>query len=151
MLRPGTKAPAITLNDQDGDPFDLASAWTQGSAVVFFYPQADTPICTKEACAFRDAFSDLRALDATVIGISRDTPAAQKAFARAHNLPFTLLSDTEGAAYKAYDVRGPLGLLPGRITYVIAAGGTVKAAHSGTLESDNHVRKALAALRGQGS
>jgi peroxiredoxin Q/BCP len=151
MLLPGTPAPALTLPDQDGRPFDLAAAWEARNVVLFFYPKANTTVCTREACAFRDAFADLEALDTRVIGISRDGIGTQRAFASRWKLPFTLLCDVDGRAHKAFEVRGFLGLLPARITYVIARGGTIRAAHDALLQSDGHVQAALAALAAQGS
>jgi len=150
MLSIGTQAPAITLPDQHGTPFDLAKAWAQGPVVLFFYPRADSPVCTKEACAFRDAYADLQAHNATVIGISRDGQEAQRAFAERWALPFILLSDRDGTATKAYRATALFGLIPGRVTYVIAKGGTVHSAHDGLLQSDAHVRRALKALEDQG-
>jgi peroxiredoxin Q/BCP len=148
MLKPGTNAPPLTLPDQEGRPFELAGAWSTGPIVLFFYPKADSAVCTKEACAFRDALTDLRALKATVVGISHDTCEAQKAFATRWGLPFTLLSDTAGTAHKAYDVQRVLGLVSERITYVIGSDGVVKGAYSGLLGSDRHVREAFDVLRG---
>jgi peroxiredoxin len=75
MLTIGTKAPDITVMDHTGKPFSLSDAWHHHSVVLFFYPKADTPICTKEACAFRDALADLEARDAMVIGVSTDDVA----------------------------------------------------------------------------
>ncbi|MDX9750476.1 MAG: peroxiredoxin [Flavobacteriales bacterium] len=147
MLRTGRPAPPIVLPDPHGRPHDLAATWAEGPVVLFFYPRAGTPVCTMEACAFRDAHAEFHALGATVLGVSRDAPAAQADFVRARRLPFTLLCDVDGAAHRAFRVRGPLGLLPGRITYVIAPGGTIMAAYRGTFAWDAHVRRALAALR----
>lgn len=146
MLEPGTIAPDLVLADQDGKPFTLSLAWAKNNVVIFFYPKADTPVCTKEACAFRDAFADLRSRNAVIIGISRDGSEAQRSFATRWNLPFTLLADVDGAAHKAYQVKGLFGLLPGRITYVVAQGGTIRNAHSALLGSDAHVQDALRAL-----
>ncbi|MBL7981641.1 MAG: peroxiredoxin [Flavobacteriales bacterium] len=151
MLKPGTPAPVLTLPDQEGRPFDLATAWSKGPIVLFFYPKANSAVCTKEACAFRDAFADLRTLQASVIGISRDTCDAQREFATQWGLPFPLLSDVPGEAHRAYDVQRLLGLVSERITYVIGNDGLIKGAYSGLLGSDRHVREALDVLRRQSS
>jgi peroxiredoxin Q/BCP len=151
MLKPGTPAPALNLPDQEGRPFDLATAWSKGPIVLFFYPKANSAVCTKEACAFRDAFADLRSLQASVVGISRDTCEAQHDFATQWDLSFPLLSDATGEAHRAYDVQRLLGLVSERITYVIGRDGIVKGAYSGLLGSDRHVREALEVLRGQSS
>jgi peroxiredoxin Q/BCP len=146
MLRPGTPAPDIVLNDQRGEPFTLSHAWRSGKVVLFFYPKADTPVCTKEACAFRDAFADLKAKDVTIVGISRDGSEAQQAFAQKWNLPFTLLADVEGRAHAAYKASGLFGIIPGRITYLIDRGGTILNSYSALFGSDAHVQNALEVL-----
>jgi thioredoxin-dependent peroxiredoxin len=151
MLRIGSQAPDITLYDQNGSPFQLSNTWMKGDLVLFFYPKADTPVCTREACAFRDAYAELRALNATVIGISRDKSDAQLAFAKRWNLPFTLLADPNGKAYAAYKVDRLFGLIPGRVTYVIRQGGWITNAYSGLLQSEAHVQQALDALATQGN
>lgn len=149
MLSTGTQAPDLELADQHGAPFRLSDAWRANNVVLFFYPKAGTAVCTKEACAFRDAFADLQARNAVVIGISKDGSEAQRAFASQWKLPFTLLADTAGKAHKAFEVNSLFGLIPGRMTYVIAKGGSIISAHSGLLESDAHVQHALDTL-GQG-
>lgn len=146
MLELGKPAPDLVLADQYGKPFTLSSAWANSNAVIFFYPKAETPVCTKEACAFRDAFADLQARNAVIIGISRDGSEAQRAFATRWALPFTLLADVDGEAHNAYDVKALFGLLPGRITYVVAKGGVIRNAYSALLGSDAHVQDALRAL-----
>jgi peroxiredoxin Q/BCP len=146
MLNPGTPAPDLVLADQDGKPFTLSSAWRDSNVVLFFYPKAGTTVCTKEACAFRDAFADLQARNAIVVGISRDGSEAQRAFASQWNLPFKLLADVQGKAHRAYAVDSLFGLIPGRVTYVIGKGGVIRNAHSALLQSDGHVQDALNAL-----
>lgn len=146
MLQAGNPAPDLVLADQYGKPFSLSSAWAESNVVIFFYPKADTPVCTKEACAFRDAFAELKARNTVIIGISQDASEAQRAFAIRWELPFTLLADVDGAAHKAYDVKGLFGILPGRITYVVAKGGIIRNAHSALFSSDAHVQDALRAL-----
>lgn len=150
MLEPGTPAPDLVLADQDGKPFTLSSAWLDANVVLFFYPKAGTRVCTKEACAFRDAFADLQARNTVVIGISRDGSEAQRAFASRWELPFKLLADKGGKAHDVYGVNTFFGLIPGRVTYVIGKGGVIIKAHSALFESEGHVQEALNAL-GQGS
>jgi peroxiredoxin Q/BCP len=146
MLSPGTPAPDLVLSDQNGNPFTLSNAWRDSNVVLFFYPKAGTPVCTKEACAFRDAFADLEAKNAVVVGISRDGSEAQRTFASQWSLPFKLLADVQGKAHKAYAVDSLFGLIPGRVTYVIGKGGVIRNAHSALLQSDRHVQEALNAL-----
>jgi len=93
----------FTLNDQDGNSVSLAQF--RGSPVVlFFYPRADTPGCTIEACEFRDIYSKLKAAGAILLGISRDTEKKQKKFADKYDLPYTLLADPELEVAKQFDV-----------------------------------------------
>ena len=150
MLTLGTKAPDLTVMDHTGKPFTLSDAWHHHTVVLFFYPKADTPICTKEACAFRDALADLEARDAMVIGVSTDDVAAQRAFSERYKLPFVLLCDTENKLSDAYKVRSLFGLLGGRVTYVIDKKGMVRAAYSARMEANGHVQQALRALEDQG-
>ncbi len=150
MLQPGTSAPTLTLQDQHGKPFDLSSSWSLHHVVLFFYPKAFTPVCTKEVCGFRDAYAELSAQDARVIGISRDPSERQHSFAAKFQLPYTLLSDVDEAAHRAFDVKGLFGLLSGRVTYVIARGGIIRAAYSARFEAQGHIQLALDELADQG-
>jgi thioredoxin-dependent peroxiredoxin len=150
MLSVGTAAPDLTLLDHRGQPFTLSHAWQERNVVLFFYPKADTPICTKEACAFRDALADVEARNAMIIGVSTDGVEAQRAFSERYKLPFVLLCDTEGRMGAAYAIRSFFGLLAGRVTYVIDRKGIIRAAYSARLEADGHVQQALRALEAQG-
>ena len=93
----------FTLPDQNGTPVTL-SQFRGSPVVLFFYPRADTPGCTVEACEFRDLYSDLKAAGAVLLGISRDTPGKQKKFADKFSLPYTLLADPEMTVAQQFDV-----------------------------------------------
>ncbi|WP_419805595.1 peroxiredoxin [Terriglobus sp.] len=93
----------FTLPDQNGTSVSL-SHFRGSPVVLFFYPRADTPGCTIEACEFRDLYSDLKAAGAVLLGISRDTPGKQKKFADKFGLPYTLLADPDMAIAKEFDV-----------------------------------------------
>ncbi len=118
-----------------------------GPVVLFFYPRDESPICTLEACAFRDAYEDFVAAGATVVGVSSDSEDSHRAFAEHRRLPFVLLSDIGGATRKAYGVGRTLGLLDGRVTFVIDGGGTVRMAFSAQLLAGAHVEQALEVVR----
>jgi peroxiredoxin Q/BCP len=103
-IKVGDNAPLFKVKKQDGSDFDLASrkgSWT----VLYFYPKAGTPGCTKQACAFRDNIKKVRAAGAEVYGISSDTVAAQAAFHKEHKLSFDLLADPEDKALGAYGTK----------------------------------------------
>ncbi len=146
-VRAGDRAPAFRAPLQDGTTFDLADRLGRTALVLFFYPKDDTPICTAEACAFRDAYEEFIALGADVVGVSSDSAASHAAFARKHRLPFPIVSDTDGAVRRLYGVPRTLGLLPGRVTYVIDREGIVRLVFNAALSSSGHVRRALDALR----
>lgn len=148
MLKPGSLAPEVALADQHGTPFRLSALRGHKNAVLFFYPKDETAICTKEACAFRDSYADFMATDTEVVGISDDDTASHRGFAQHWRLPFTLLSDVEGRARKAFGVGRWLGLLRGRATFVIDKQGVVRAVIEDRFNAERHVRDALAALRG---
>jgi peroxiredoxin Q/BCP len=101
MLTPGDPAPPFSLPDQDGTVRTL-SEFRGRPVLVYFYPRADTPGCTTQACGLRDIAGDVG--DAAIIGISPDKPAAQKRFDTKYSLGFPLLSDPDHAVAEAYDV-----------------------------------------------
>ena len=116
--------------------------------VLFFYPADATPGCTKEACAFRDAYSDFVAAGAAVFGLSADDAASHAAFRAAHALPFPLLVDEGDAVRDAYGVpKDFFGALKGRQTYVVGTDGVVRFAFNNQFDAEGHVTRALAALR----
>jgi peroxiredoxin Q/BCP len=117
-LKPGDAAPLFTAQTQGGETFDLASRRGQWT-VLFFYPKAGTPGCTKQVCAFRDSVRTIRAAGAEVYGISADTVEAQAAFHKEHQLAFTLLADPDGTVIAAYGTKMPLLPMSKRWTFII--------------------------------
>jgi peroxiredoxin Q/BCP len=148
-LSVGDPAPDFSLPDADGRAVTLSSFRGRKAVVLYFYPKDDTPGCTKEACSFRDSYEDFAAAGAEVIGVSSDSGASHQRFARKHRLPFTLLSDAGGALRKRYGVPATLGLLPGRVTFVIDRDGIVRHVFNSQLAAAQHVREALRVIRGQ--
>lgn len=144
----------FTLPDQDGHPVSL-SGFRGQPVVLFFYPKADTPGCTVEACEFRDAFPQFEKLGsagAVVLGISRDTPKAQAKFKAKFNLPFTLLADAEQTVVNRFGLVKPKMMygkpVTGveRTTYLIDAEG--KLAHVWEkVKPEGHAEQVLAAVR----
>jgi peroxiredoxin Q/BCP len=145
--REGQAAPDFTLPDQNGDSVslaDLRGRWV----VVYFYPADDTPGCTRESCSFRDSHEDFVDAGASVIGISGDSIESHKKFAAKHDLPFTLLADESGEVRKRYAVNRTLGVLPGRVTYVIDPEGVVRKVFSSQFRPTKHIGEALETIRG---
>jgi peroxiredoxin Q/BCP len=102
-MQPGDLVEDITLPDQDGNPVTLSS-FAGKPVVLFFYPKADTPGCTIEACGFRDHFKKLQNAGVVVLGISRDTVKAQKKFQEKYDLPYPLLADADQTICKRFGV-----------------------------------------------
>jgi peroxiredoxin Q/BCP len=146
MLSPGDPSPAFALPDAAGAV--VSSADLRGKPfVLFFYPKDNTPGCTVEACAFRDEYQSFVDVGAEVIGISSDDGASHERFARRHALPFRLLSDGDGATRRAFGVPATLGILPGRVTFVVDAAGTIRYAFNSQFLPKAHVAKALDVIR----
>jgi peroxiredoxin Q/BCP len=147
-LRVGDKAPDFSLPQQDGSLVRLTDVLKRGPAVVYFYPKDETAGCTKEACAFRDAYEDFKTTGAEIIGISADSTDSHASFASHRKLPFLLLSDPDRAVHALYDIRPVfLGLVPGRVTFVIDAGGTIRHVFDSAVNMTKHVSESLKVLR----
>lgn len=121
-LEIGAEAPAITVTTHTGDKLDLAAAFAAGPVAVYFYPMADTPGCTRQACNIRDNFDALKKAGITVIGVSKDSVAAQQAFHGKYGLPFTLVADEDRALGKAFGVGSWMGAAYKRQTFLVVDG-----------------------------
>ncbi len=108
-LAEGARLPAVTVNDQDGHAVDLAAQGSQGWTLVYFYPKADTPGCTKQACSIRDSYAALTGKGIRVYGVSTDDEKAQKAFQEKFQLPFSLLADKDKKVLAAFGVPSTMG------------------------------------------
>ena len=130
MLKENTKAPEFSLPDQNGKVHSL-SDYKGKKVVLYFYPKDNTAGCTKQACSFGDLYPLFREKGAVVIGISKDSVASHKKFEEKYGLPFTILSDTELEAIKAYDVwkekknYGKVSMGVVRTTYLIDEEGMI--------------------------
>lgn len=139
----GSKLPGFSLPDQDGKIINIHNFIGKKNLVIYFYPKDDTPGCTAEACSFRDEFEDFKTLDAEVIGISADSPASHKNFAEKYKLSFRLLSDEGNEVRKLFGVPANfLGLLPGRVTYIIDKTGIVQHVFNSQFNARKHVSEA---------
>ncbi|HWB68476.1 MAG TPA: thioredoxin-dependent thiol peroxidase [Solirubrobacterales bacterium] len=153
MLEPGDRAPAFTLSNQDGEKVKLTDLKGQ-PVVVYFYPRAETPGCTTQACGIRDRGGEYRELGARVLGISPDEPQALRKFADNQKLDFTLLSDPDHKVAEKYGAWGEksmygkkyMGML--RNTYLVDAKGKIATVLPKVQpkKHDDLVLKALAAL-----
>jgi len=150
VVEEGSQAPDFELKSDVGETVKL-SQFRGRPVVLYFYPRDDTPGCTKEACAFRDAYDEYLARDAVILGVSRDGEASHQKFKQKYDLPFTLLSDPDHEVAEAYGVwaeksmygRKSMGIV--RSTFVIAADGTVARAMRG-IKVPGHSDKVLEAL-----
>jgi peroxiredoxin Q/BCP len=144
----GDRAPAFSLPSESGVSVNIGDYIGRRPVVLFFYPRDNTAVCTKEACAFRDSYDEFMNIDgAEVFGVSSDPVESHKRFSSAYNLPFKLLSDENGAVRELYGVPKTLGILPGRVTYVIDGKGIVVHIISSQLGYKKHVEEAIKALR----
>ncbi len=121
----------------------LSELVSRGPVVVYFYPKDNTPGCTKEAGAFRDKYTQFGELGAEVVGVSSDSVGSHKGFASDCNLPFRILSDSGGSVRKLYGVPSSMGIIPGRVTYVIDGEGVVRSVFSSQLQATRHAEEAL--------
>src|SRR5690349_17523932 len=121
----GDPAPDVTFQAAEG-PRRLRELIGKKALVLYFYPKDETPGCTAEACAFRDQHDEFVAAGAVVVGVSGDSAESHARFKAHHGLPFDLVSDPGGAAARAFGVKRTLGLVPGRVTFVIDDQGVVR-------------------------
>lgn len=152
MLEPGDKAPTFTLSDAGGHQVSLKD-FAGRNVVLYFYPRDDTPGCTKEACGFRDAWSELQELGVTVLGVSADDAASHTTFAAKYRLPFTLLSDPDRTVMTAYGAYGPKTMYGRKVVGVIRStvwigpDGRVRRHWPRVSNAAEHPDKVLEALR----
>lgn len=152
MLEAGIKAPNFTLNDQNGKEVSL-SDFTGKKTVVYFYPKDSTSGCTKQALAFAALYDEFKKIGVDIIGISKDSVKSHANFAQKNGLPFILLSDTELAAIKAYDVWqekkmcGKVSMGTVRTTYIIDENGTIEKVML-KVKPDTNAEEILAYLTG---
>ncbi|VXB51143.1 Peroxiredoxin Bcp [Flavobacterium sp. 9AF] len=145
-MKIGDKVPDFTAKNHYGEDFK----WSEQIGkpiVIYFYPKDDTPGCTAQACSFRDEYEDFKDLGAEVIGISGDSEKSHVKFAEKHKLPFILLSDKDKSLRKLFKVpTNLLGLLPGRVTYIINKEGIVLEIFD-SMKAKDHIPFALNVIR----
>jgi peroxiredoxin Q/BCP len=148
-IEEGSQVPLFTLPDQNGKEFSLKSVLGKKNLVIYFYPKDDSPGCTKEACSFRDQFDVFNEADAMIIGISGQSVESHKKFAEKYHLNFTLLSDEGDKLRKSFGVpENFMGMIPGRVTYVVDKSGKVVFVFNSQTQATKHVDEALRILKG---
>lgn len=153
MLNVGEKAPEFTLADRNGQPVRL-SDFAGKRVVLYFYPRDNTPGCTRQACAFARLYEEFQALNAVVVGISKDSAASHDRFAQKYGLPFVLLSDPELLAIQAYGVwqekklygKTSMGVV--RTTYLLDEQGIIQKVMP-KVKPDQNAGEVLAFLKGE--
>ena len=146
-LHIGDPAPDFELPSQSGQAVSLSSFRGKKSVVLYFYPKDDTSGCTAESCAFRDQYDVFQEAGAEIIGVSADSLESHRKFAGKYQLPFHLLSDGDGKLRRLYGVKATLGILPGRVTFVIDKVGVVRHMFSSQLQPKKHIEEALKLLK----
>jgi peroxiredoxin Q/BCP len=150
MLKEGSRAPAFSTKDAEGKKVSLKD-YRGEKVVLYFYPKDDTPGCTKEACSFRDAFSDFKKRGIKVLGVSPDNESSHQKFAAKYKLPFTLLTDTDHTIADSYGVYGEKKFMGRtymgvrRTTFLIDEQGKIKKIFA-KVKPDEHAREVLDAF-----
>lgn len=125
LLPIGAVAPDFSATTKAGEPTKLSSMLAaKEPVIVYFYPKDETPGCTKEACAFRDAWNKFQDKHVGLVGVSRDTEKSHREFVKAHDLPFPLTADEDGAVAKSYGVKSTLGMSE-RVSFLVGPDGKV--------------------------
>lgn len=151
MLKEGDPAPNIKLKDENGEDFELSQLKGK-NVVVYFYPKADTPGCTKESCEFRDATTKFTGHDTVIVGVSPDKSAAQSRFKSKFDLPFTLLADIDHTTAEDYGVwkeksmYGKKYMGIERTTFLIGKDGRIRKIFS-KVKPEGHADEVYEALR----
>jgi peroxiredoxin Q/BCP len=145
-LNEGDIAPEFTASSNGGGQVSLAGLKGK-NVVLYFYPRDDTPGCRIEACSFRDSHEQFVNAGARVVGISSDSELSHRRFIERCSIPFTLLSDELELARRAFGVPKTLGVVPGRVTYVLDKNRVVRHITASQLRIHKHVDEALAVVR----
>jgi peroxiredoxin Q/BCP len=148
----GDAAPPFEVISSEGKRVRLGDYSGKKNVVLYFYPKDFTPVCTAEACGFRDMYDSLLSQDTEVIGVSMDSDASHKDFATKHQVPFPLVSDPDGILARSYGATSTLMGLMGmtkRITFVIDKQGKIAGVFDSAFRANQHldgVKKTLSAL-----
>jgi peroxiredoxin Q/BCP len=130
-----------------GDNVTLSEYFGKKNIVLYFYPKDETRGCTREACGFRDSYDVFTDLGAEVIGVSAQSVESHKSFATHHGLPFILLSDEKNEVRQLYGATSTMGIIPGRVTFIIDKKGIVRHIFSSQFQPEKHIEEALKVLK----
>ncbi len=144
MPNTGDKCPVFSLRNQDNQLISIEDYIGKKTIIIYFYPKDNTPGCTKEACAFRDAMQNFNNLECEVFGISADSIQSHKSFAQRYKLTFQLLSDSNNQVRKQFKVPANLfGLIPGRVTYIVNKSGIISHLINNQTNPEKHIQETL--------
>jgi len=146
-LKVGDLAPDFTRINNKGESITLSKFKNKKSVVLYFYPKDNTPGCTAQACSFRDAYDVFKKEGAEVIGVSSDDDRSHDAFAAKYHLPFGLISDSDQSLRKLYGVGSTLGVIPGRVTFVIDKKGIIQLIFSAQMKATQHIEEAIKIIK----
>lgn len=146
MLNIGDRAPDFTLADQNGNTVTLDSLLAQGDLILYFYPADFTPVCTAEACAFRDSYDEIADVGVQIVGINAQDQTMHQKFATTYSLPFPLLGDPQKTAIRAYGVDGMFGFGVRRATFRIDQNKQIRNRVVSDLMVDSHMELIRAVL-----
>lgn len=146
MLPIGSLAPHFAGNDQHGQRLSLSELLGRGKLVLYFYPRDFTPVCSAQACMFRDAAAELAELGTNVVGVSPDPVERHAQFSGRHELGFTLIADPEQQIARDYDARAILGMIK-RVTYVIDVDRKILGAFQHQFSASKHLSDVRALLK----
>ncbi|MEJ6754389.1 MAG: peroxiredoxin [Flavobacteriales bacterium] len=136
--------PDFTLNDENGNEFNLERDFSKTYLVLYFYPRDETPGCTKQACYFKDFYEEFKTFDCEIIGISSDDKTSHEKFKSNYNLPFKLLSDQNSKLRKQLKLpKDFFGLSPGRVTFLININKEILYTHRSSLNMKSHINSVL--------
>ena|SRR5579871_4922625 len=142
----GDSVPLFTLKQTNGTDFNISDYIGKKILVIYFYPKDESAVCTKEACSFRDSYTDFTNAGALVIGINSASVETHKAFQENHKLPFILLSDPENKVLKTFGVKSKF-FISGRETFVIGLDGKIAYTYTAFMQGKEHSDKALEFIR----
>ena len=145
-LKPGSPAPPFEAKDQSGKTIRLSDFKGTKTVVLYFYPKDGTPGCTTQACSLRDAYGDILATGAVVLGVSADNEASHAAFAAKYNLPFSILADPDKKIISDYGVKVPILGIAKRWTFIIDRQGLIRDVIN-DVDTSNHDQQVLGLLK----